>query len=495
MKVFSRFSIFVLLGFMPIFLHAATSRLHFISDTDVKVSIYREIDRGYNDDIVQTETFLKAGVSHLVIMGMPDWCDWEIVHCVFSNGADCEIYLFPQDEITVRLSKKKVSFEGSNAGGQQYFYDHFTSVGHRMKYLGTIDKYFLEYVQQQRGIHTIVPEIRKTVIAPQMEKQDSLLQAQSITRQFYEKLHKNTEMLLNGYITERLVSLLQRPRYRKVALKDSAAIVHIADSIYQKYPVTDPDLIKFNYYILYIPQYLNFYYGKKQLDLPDYAVKAFGPYINYLHAPRSIQSVLLGGACMTQFKFNGKEMDMPVVKRFFNEYYPDSYYTSLLNERIRDRASTQNEGATDSVEAVYLQVAPANLEELSQLPECKGKYMLVDLWATWCAPCKAEFKHKDALFELLSSFDKTVVVYLSIDRLEDEASWKENVKHFGLGGLHLRASDRLVEELKRKIYGGKSLSIPRYLLIAPDGKVINGDLPRPSQMEELKKVLDKVLGK
>lgn len=73
MKAFARFSILVLLGFLPIFLHAATSRLHFIADTNVKVSIYREIDRGYNDDIVQTETFLKAGVSHLVIMGMPDW--------------------------------------------------------------------------------------------------------------------------------------------------------------------------------------------------------------------------------------------------------------------------------------------------------------------------------------------------------------------------------------------------------------------------------------
>ncbi|MDM8336911.1 TlpA disulfide reductase family protein [Mediterranea massiliensis] len=480
---------------LPISVKSAPVQLRLVPDTDVTVSIYRELDGGYNDDIVQLEAPLKAGKANSLVLGLANGADWEMIRCTFSNGADCELFLFPQDEITVYVSKTGIRFEGSNAAGLQYFYDHFTSVGHRVKYLGTVDKYFLEYVQQQRGIHAIVPEIGKTVIAPQMEKQDSLLQTQSITPQFYEKLHKNTEMLLNGYIAERMVSLLQRSRYREVALKDSAVIVHIADSIYQKYPVTDPDLIKFNYYVLYIPQYLSFYYSDRQPDLQGYKPDIFGPYRNYLHAPQSIQSVLLGGACMIQFKYNIKEMDMSVIKRFFNERFPDSAYTPILNERVKDSASTEAEGGAGRDEAVFLQATPASLEELAQLPECKGKYMLVDLWATWCAPCKTEFKHKDALHELVSSFDKVVIVYVSIDRPEDEVSWKENVEHFRLGGLHLLASDRLVAELRSKIYGGAPLSIPRYLLIAPDGKVMNGDLPRPSQMEELRKELDKVFGK
>lgn len=188
-------------------------------------------------------------------------------------------------------------------------------------------------------------------------------------------------------------------------------------------------------------------------------------------------------------------MDMPVVKRFFNERFPDSAYTPILNERVKDSASAETEEGTGRDEAVFLQAAPASLEELARLPEGKGIHMLVDLWASWCAPCKAEFKHKDALHELVSSFDKVVIVYVSIDRPEDEVSWKENVEHFKLGGLHLRASDRLVAELRSKIYGGAPLSIPRYLLIAPDGKVINDDLPRPSQMEKLKMELSKVLRK
>lgn len=486
--------LFVLFSFcccIAVSVNASVANLYFVAESDMKVSIYCEIDKGYNNDIVQTEASLKADTPKTIIIGIPDKSDWEIVHCEFSNGKDCELLIFPQDEVTVFVGKKGISFEGSNAAGLQYFYDQITSVGHRAKFLGTVDKYFLEYVQQERGIHAIVPEISRIIITPQMNKLDSLLQAQEVTPLFHKKLRKNTEMLFNSYITERMVSLLRRPRYREVALKDSATIVHIADSIFQKYPVNDPDLIKFNYYIFYIPQYLSFYYGEQQPDLQGYDLKAFGPYVNYLHAPQFMQAALLGSACMFQLTHNGKEMDMPTLKRFFNEHFPDSPYVFPLNEQVKDSDATK-EATENEVEIVYLQSSPATLSELSQTPECKGKYVLVDLWATWCAPCKLEFRHKDGLHALLSSFSNAILVYLSINRPEATASWKETIEHYQLGGLHLRASDVLTKDIRNKIYDGKTISVPRYFLLSPEGKIVNDNLPRPSNMVLLKETLEKI---
>lgn len=406
--------------------NASIVRLYFVAETDMKATVYREIGKGYNDDLSQTEASLKADTPKTITIGIPDKRDWETIHCTFYNGKDCELPIFPQDEVTAFVGEKGINFEGSNAVGLQYFYDHFTSVGHRAKLLGNVDKYFGEYVQQQRGIHTIVPEINKTVIFPQMNKQNSLLQAQKVTPLFYEKLHKNTEILLNGYITERMVSLLKRPRYREVALKDSVAIMHICDSIFQKHPVPDPDLIKFNYYIFYIPQYFNFYYDKQQPDFQEYGPKEFSPYVNYLHAPQFMQATLLYCACMFQLKSNGKEMDMPIVKRFFNEHVPNSPYIFSLNALVKESNSTK-EAAKNNTEIVYLLSTPETLSGLSQTSECKGKYALVDLWATWYAPCKFEFRHKDELHALLSSFSNAL-----LDYPEAAVSWKKTIKQYQL---------------------------------------------------------------
>lgn len=470
--------------------NASNARLYLVAETDMTVTIYDEIDNGYNNYIEQMEVSLQAGKSHTIITGMSVGSDWKMLHCNFSNGEKCELLLFPQDEVTVYVNQKGVRFEGDNATGLQYFYDHFTSVGHRVKYLGTIDKYFLEYVQQQRGIHTIVPEINRIVITPQMNKQDSLLQAQEITPLFYEKLHKNTETLLNGYIAERMVSLLKRPRYREVALKDSVAIMHITDSIYQKHPLTDLDLIKFNYYLLYIPQYLSFYYGKQHPDLHGYDAKAFGPYITYLNAPQPFQSVLLGGACMFQLKRGGKEMDMPVVKRFFNEQFLDSPYAYFLNEQVKDEPQPDDEIFAD---AHFISEPIESLSDLCKLSALQGKYLYIDLWASWCMPCRGEFSHKEKAEEILSAHGNIATVYVSIDKEEQEKAWRNCINRYKLKGYHLRASAALTDWIQKEVYQSAPFEIPRYVLLSPSGEILNNDLPRPSSYPQLKEAMENTL--
>ena len=131
--------------------------------------------------------------------------------------------------------------------------------------------------------------------------------------------------------------------------------------------------------------------------------------------------------------------------------------------------------------------------ELAHLPELNAKYLFVDLWATWCMPCKAEFQHREELDALLSQWHNVAIVYVSLDKDEQDERWKEEIKKWDLAGFHLRASEQLTTDIRSNIYEDGQISIPRYMLISPNGEVLHKNLPPPSTMIQLKETLKRFL--
>ena len=118
----------------------------------------------------------------------------------------------------------------------------------------------------------------------------------------------------------------------------------------------------------------------------------------------------------------------------------------------------------------------------------KGKYVLIDVWATWCAPCR---KQMPALAELEKHFHSKNIEFVSIsmDKPKDKEKWEKFVKDKGLGGVQLM-SDNAFETRIAKDY--KINSIPRFLLFDTEGKIIDADAKWPSD-PELKNQLEKLL--
>lgn len=84
------------------------------------------------------------------------------------------------------------------------------------------------------------------------------------------------------------------------------------------------------------------------------------------------------------------------------------------------------------------------------LSDFQGKYVFIDVWATWCGPCKYEIPY---LKELEQKYHGKNITFLSIsvDRQKDKEKWKKMILKEGLGGIQLLA-DKEIESQFIKDY-------------------------------------------
>ena len=110
------------------------------------------------------------------------------------------------------------------------------------------------------------------------------------------------------------------------------------------------------------------------------------------------------------------------------------------------------------------------------LGDLKGKYVYMDIWATWCGPCKKEIPFLKKLEE--NYHNKNIeFVSISIDRKKDYDAWKQMVEDKELGGIQLIADKDWKSDFVMN-YGIKG--IPRFILVDPEGKIVSANAPRPS---------------
>lgn len=125
--------------------------------------------------------------------------------------------------------------------------------------------------------------------------------------------------------------------------------------------------------------------------------------------------------------------------------------------------------------------------KMVSLSDFKGKVVLVDVWATWCGPCKEQFP---ALIKLEKEFhgNKDIVFMgVSLDEAKDKQKWLDMIKEKGLGGIQLFASGWSKIAKDYKITG-----IPRFMLFDKKGNIYSVNAPRPSS-PELKVMIEKLL--
>ena len=165
-----------------------------------------------------------------------------------------------------------------------------------------------------------------------------------------------------------------------------------------------------------------------------------------------------------------------------NLYY--SYVTSpRLNDIFKKACAKWDKAAVGRPSPIFKGV-DINGKEMS-LRDFRGKYIYIDMWATWCGPCQKELPYLTKLEEKYKGRN-IVFVGLSID--QDKAKWEARVKSGALGGTQLYIGKGTKFQSDYRISG-----IPRFILLDPNGRIVNPDMSRPSS-EDTEKILNSLKG-
>ncbi|WP_228454978.1 TlpA family protein disulfide reductase [Polaribacter haliotis] len=117
------------------------------------------------------------------------------------------------------------------------------------------------------------------------------------------------------------------------------------------------------------------------------------------------------------------------------------------------------------------------------LDSFKGKYVYIDVWATWCGPCLQQIPF---LKELEKEYTGKNIEFVSISTDEPrrsggtweaaEKKWRTMVKDRNLKGVQLWSGEDYSFQQSYQITG-----IPRFILVDPNGNIVDANAPRPSQ--------------
>lgn len=187
---------------------------------------------------------------------------------------------------------------------------------------------------------------------------------------------------------------------------------------------------------------------------------------------------------------------------FYNEV---KYSITYANETERDEIySTFSELNTDTIykkniDEVYKSFeklrkgkpAPkwsyANIDDKEySLDSFKGKFVYIDVWATWCGPCIAEIPE---LKKLTEDYKNKDIVFVSVSIDDNKNAWEKMIKKENFDWIQIHAEKAWKSEI---VIENGIRGIPRFMMVDKQGNIVDVNAPEPSS-EKIRLLIDKLL--
>jgi len=447
------------------------------------IEIYAPIDGAFNDRITNkeakfSETKSKTGFTYRYDGTYPGWIDVSV------NKYSFRLVLLPDNTINVDLYPDKntedwVIFSGSNAEGLKWYHD-WRQLGWR-KYEEVTNIFNAEKQNYQDIFNEVVKSINSTV-----SSFDSVALVKSISKDFQKTVKWDIYLTMYCDVINKYITIAMGKKYGEISKQDSIIISDILKKILDTYPPFAKENMLTPAGFGYVDRYLVSSRLLSPLDKKQY-INEFGQYKLYGVLPPEILKIELGISLAYEYLNNGHDINKEIALNIYKTKFPDSQYYRIFQE-FQKQADQSSKDVNKRENKLLIDSTgiSSNIKTLKELHDTyfKGKKLFIDLWATWCLPCRAQLRYANEVDSLAKKYDITLV-YISIDDVKSKKTWIDDIKGLKLYGNHYLANEILLQDLKTRYFKNENIYIPRYFFMDENGNMINDDTPRPGALNEL----------
>lgn len=400
------------------------------------------------------------------------------------------LMLSPGDSVHVDVEKNVRTFTGSNAKGQQYLNTPPNVVNTLFAGLKPIFERNTDADAFSRDV--------KELAAANIQRIRDLQQSEAFTRLAIADFESYTT-----FITVNQLMLEAEPAYKQKTGKLSKEAIKKA--IANMYATYDPFQEKYSTARVLHAALIQKCGVIKQNLLPaseKHVLKGELPAeeAHYAYAPVVYQDMVWGINIIIALDHSiGDKQSIDKRVEYLRGNFPASQFVPIIEAEVAYKFGSKGEYETANkwthfdgadTAGIIRSVSYASLEELVK-NAFPGKPVFVDLWATWCSPCRAEFKYEDGLSRYLRTRN-IEMLYVSLDSGSNTDGWEKFIRDYKLRGFHYMPEKTFVDSLGVTL-SSEVITIPRYLLFNSHGQLVSKELAPPSSGELLYGQISKAL--
>ncbi|MBT8234313.1 MAG: TlpA family protein disulfide reductase [Saprospiraceae bacterium] len=402
-----------------------------------------------NDDIMEKYAVAEDGTFGGTFQGIADYY-------IFSyNRESAYAYLKPGDETTVSLDTKEfdesLKFEGSGAAENNYLVTKYLISEKLAEEMSTKELYSMEEDTFVYNVKNQEKAMIENLEASSISKAFSEIEADNIKYYILGKLNRYKSY--HSYFTD----------------NDGFEPSEAFNKQFESIDFENETLFKT------VPSYNSLVLSHFTKDELSESLAALKP----------IQGTSIKNAVikrLTSWLSPGEDNLKSLVDEMIS-LTDDNELVAELNDAYSNMEKLIKGNDSPGFEYKSVKGGMVNLEDL------KGKNVYIDVWATWCGPCKAEIPH---LKELEKQYhgENIEFVSISVDEPKDEAKWEQMISDKDLKGVQLLSDNGWdTDFVNNYLIRG----IPRFILLDKDGKIVSADAPRPSSDDKIQGMIEDLL--
>jgi len=377
----------------------------------------------------------------------------------------CGFYIKPNTKVHATLNTqdfiRTIQFSGDNVNENNYLKDFFLQkrdLGRKMSIQ------HLAYLNEKDFVHLLdsIKNIRLDLLLKHYKE---------------HHLDKHFNYLEKNRIFYEFASRMESyEAYRQYALQDST--FHVSPSFYNY----QKEVAYENENLIVVPSFHYFLESHYQKIANELSEKdSIDVYVSYLNTvAKKVKNKRIKERLLYSYAIQNLE-DTKDRSGFFSAYKKYAKDTSFI-KKITARFKELNR-LNPGEKAPEFEIPDVN-GKLVKLSDFKGKYVYIDIWATWCGPCVMQMPYLDKLKE---RYDKDIV-FIGISTDDFKGTWKKFLTVNKVKGIQLHVGD---DETFKDLY--KAHSVPQFILINPEGNITTALAPKPSETETIELIFDRIV--